>query len=283
MTYNKNYIRKKFPFDCKFCGITFHAYKKGKATQKYCSQKCSNEAQKNGKEYLCEICKAIVIRTPGNIKKKIYCSKKCADIGKIGVPVNTTEKVKFTCIICKKTENLLPCYAKAKVVCSRNCAATLLSQRGTISVACTNCNSMIIRNKSRVRGKLNFCCDECMITHFRESDFMKGENNPNFLGGTIKYYGPDWHNQRRLARKRDLYTCQDCGITEIERDKELDVHHKIPFRFFEYSNDANNLNNLISLCSDCHRKCHTGELNPSRYDKTKIKIPFGSKGKTKYR
>lgn len=261
---------------------TFLSAKKGKATQIFCSKKCSNEAQKNGRKYSCEICGTTVTRTPGNVKKRVYCSKTCTDIGKIGVPVNTTEKVSFTCLVCKKTEKILPCYAASKQVCSKGCAAELLSRRGEISVTCTHCNSVIIRKKSRVRGEMNFCCDACMIQYFRESDFMKGENNPNFLGGAVKYYGPDWYNQRRKVRKRDLYQCQDCGILERELNRELDVHHVVPFRFFEYSNHANRLENLISLCTDCHRKRHTGELNPAKYDKTRIKIPFGTKGKTKH-
>jgi 5-methylcytosine-specific restriction endonuclease McrA len=80
------------------------------------------------------------------------------------------------------------------------------------------------------------------------------ENNPNWQGGYEPYYGPDWHQQRRLARKRDNYTCQRCGITEEKLGRQLDVHHKIPFREFGIDNylNANQLANLISLCFTCH-------------------------------
>ncbi|MDQ0245998.1 5-methylcytosine-specific restriction endonuclease McrA/endogenous inhibitor of DNA gyrase (YacG/DUF329 family) [Bacillus fengqiuensis] len=277
MVYDKNYIRKKHPFNCSFCGEEFYAYKKGKATQKFCSPKCSNEAQRNGKEYECESCGKRLIRTPGNIKNKIYCSKKCADEGKRGVSINSVEKVIFTCEVCLETKKVLPCYAEKRMVCSTVCRDKLLSIRGTVTVKCTNCNKDVKRRKSRIRGKMNFCSDECMITYFRESDFMKGENSPNFIGGGTKYYGPDWSNQRRKARTRDGYCCQDCGISEKELDRELDVHHITPFRFFEDSAEANRLENLVCLCADCHRKRHLEDLNPANYDKSKVKIPFGSK------
>lgn len=86
-----------------------------------------------------------------------------------------------------------------------------------------------------------------------------GENSGTWAGGDISYYGPNWINQRRKARKRDNYTCQDCGITEEGYGRELSVHHKIPFRHFMGDwKRAINLSNLISLCEyPCHRKRHS--------------------------
>lgn len=65
-------------------------------------------------------------------------------------------------------------------------------------------------------------------------------------------YGPDWTRQRNLARKRDQYTCQMCGV--IEGSESLHVHHKTPFRSFQSYIYANQLENLISLCASCHKK-----------------------------
>lgn len=86
------------------------------------------------------------------------------------------------------------------------------------------------------------------------------KNNPNWIGGIKKrYYGPNWLIQKEIARKRDNFTCQKCGITEYEINQHLDVHHIQPFRTFNYIptvNDnyllANDLCNLICLCSRCH-------------------------------
>ena len=82
------------------------------------------------------------------------------------------------------------------------------------------------------------------------------ENNPNWQGG-ISYlpYPEDWTDTlRESIRKRDDYTCQECGIHQDEltgRIKKLSVHH------IDY--DKNNLNpdNLISLCYVCHLKTNS--------------------------
>ena len=68
-------------------------------------------------------------------------------------------------------------------------------------------------------------------------------------------YGLNWPKQRDLTRARDVFRCQLCG--EAEGIKEHHVHHKIPFRMFESSEQANRLENLITLCNSCHRKVET--------------------------
>ncbi len=65
-------------------------------------------------------------------------------------------------------------------------------------------------------------------------------------------YGTGWEHQKNLARARDGYRCQICEVPET--DHAHDVHHKIPFRLFEDSEEANRLENLITLCRNCHQK-----------------------------
>jgi DEAD/DEAH box helicase domain-containing protein len=65
-------------------------------------------------------------------------------------------------------------------------------------------------------------------------------------------YGPAWRLQRSLARRRDNYTCQNCGARE--QGVEHHVHHKIPFRQFTSAEVANQLDNLVTLCPACHKK-----------------------------
>lgn len=65
-------------------------------------------------------------------------------------------------------------------------------------------------------------------------------------------YGSGWQKARDAARARDRYTCQSCGLPESERPH--DVHHKIPFRTFETSAEANRPANLVTLCRACHRR-----------------------------
>ncbi|MGB9800111.1 MAG: DEAD/DEAH box helicase [Thermanaerothrix sp.] len=69
---------------------------------------------------------------------------------------------------------------------------------------------------------------------------------------TPNNYGPNWEQQRQLARARDHYTCQQCGARE--NGNAFHVHHRVPFRRFSSPEEANRLENLITLCPRCHRR-----------------------------
>ncbi len=124
---------------------------------------------------------------------------------------------------------------------------------------CEICGKRMKRQQWEITDKdRHFCSRKCYGVW--QSQHRVGENNPAWRGGDIDYYGPNWHNQRRAARKRDKHRCRHCGITEKKLGHELDVHHIQPFRTFGYIpelNDhylaANTLSNLISLCKHCHR------------------------------
>lgn len=68
-------------------------------------------------------------------------------------------------------------------------------------------------------------------------------------------YGSNWPKQKALARQRDNYTCQSCGV--LESGRAHDVHHKTPFRLFSSPLEANQLENLVTLCPSCHRLAET--------------------------
>ncbi len=77
-------------------------------------------------------------------------------------------------------------------------------------------------------------------------------------------YGPNWAEQRDLARARDGYRCTQCGAPE-RAGRQHDVHHIRPFRSFGYrpgQNEAylaaNQLANLRTLCRPCHRRAEQG-------------------------
>lgn len=61
---------------------------------------------------------------------------------------------------------------------------------------------------------------------------------------------PLWKQKRDAILARDNFTCL-CGVTEL-----LHVHH---MKYTGYAWEAPD-NDLITLCNDCHRKIHTGEL-----------------------
>lgn len=132
-------------------------------------------------------------------------------------------------------------------------------------------------SKSKVRPKITISCIECgtlknirvwnLLNVFVSRDYrcyrcarrknlidngLLGaiqENNPNWKGGKVPYYGPGWKKARLEVRKRDK-VCQTCGITPEENGKELDVHHKIPFRL----GGGHDMNNLEALCHPCHMR-----------------------------
>ena len=85
----------------------------------------------------------------------------------------------------------------------------------------------------------------------RLRDIQLWSNDPND-------YGPNWKIQSKLARDRDGYRCQICGIPESGHAH--DVNHKIPFRSIKNESGlldlerANQLDNLITLCHTCHRR-----------------------------
>ena len=77
-------------------------------------------------------------------------------------------------------------------------------------------------------------------------------------------YGPDWQEQRAKTRERDGYRCAECGAAET-RNRQHDVHHRVPFRVFNYipglnrnDREANRLNNLVLLCRRCHHRLEAG-------------------------
>ena len=76
----------------------------------------------------------------------------------------------------------------------------------------------------------------------------RGSNNPNWCGG-ISLYLNGWKVVRREIKKRDNYTCQNCGTTQRGCNKlgiKLHVHH----RDGDTKNDKPE--NLTTLCAICH-------------------------------
>ena len=80
------------------------------------------------------------------------------------------------------------------------------------------------------------------------NEFLGG----NEVSGLARYRrtGEKWEDIRELVRIRDNFTCQECGKTEEEAGRALDVHHMNPF----LKSEDNSMENLITLCRSCHKK-----------------------------
>ncbi len=70
----------------------------------------------------------------------------------------------------------------------------------------------------------------------------KGDKHWHWMGGCKEY----WRNE---CLKRDNWTCQVCGLREVEI---MEVDHIKPRS--KYPELATEINNMVTLCPNCHRR-----------------------------
>jgi len=219
-------------------------------------------------EVKCSFCGKTITRKPSGIFNTNFCNQKCKQAYQIqnGHLINQhlRKQVDIICANCGQKFSVPKNRERTAKYCSKGCLGKANGRRGKIQyknqirVTCTNCGKDFEKKPSTIRT-LNFCSITCMSKYYSDSKMFSGEKSGTWNGGDIGYYGPNWLSQRRLARERDQFTCQNCGITEEQYGKELSVHHIIPFRIFNGDwEKANELSNLICLCEyPCHRKRHS--------------------------
>jgi len=250
---------------CPHCGKTFRVYP-SQIHHQHCSTECYKQSRRVNTT--CPVCQKPFWYLKSWPQQ--HCSKKCAAIGnreehKLGV-VYIGDK---SCEICGKP------ITKGKVsgsrFCSQTCFGVHVSRTRTgvprpevsgpqpqrykrVTKHCGYCQQPFDVNQSHA-ARRRFCSKHCMAQWQSQSGTTSGENNFNWRGGYAPYYGPNWLQQRRNARRRDNYTCQRCGKQETDGGKQLDVHHIKAFRLFGVTRykKANQLANLISLCAACHK------------------------------
>ena len=87
---------------------------------------------------------------------------------------------------------------------------------------------------------------------YKISESVKGKRNGSWAGGLSPAQYPRVFNKRlkEEIRKRDNYTCQKCGMTEIEHriryGRILTVHH------IDYNKQNCKENNLTTACVKCN-------------------------------
>ena len=265
--------------NCLNCDKEIHVKPSLSNRKKYCSRACQIEYQKKNPpqfwkdlskkvEIACSYCFNKIYRKPSAINKTNFCNVKCKQLYQLKnghlINLHLKKQVELVCSYCNKTYKVPKNRELLSKYCSKECLGKANGQRARvqlrnqIELECSNCSRKFEKKPSTLK-KLNFCTIECMAEYYSNSQMFSGSNSGTWNGGKIHYYGPNWWSQRRKARDRDNYTCQDCGITEEEYGKELSVHHIIPFREFNGDwQEANKLSNLISLCEyPCHRKRHS--------------------------
>lgn len=183
-------------------------------------------------------------------------------------------KITVECDWCGQTKETWPSKADAydQQFCSDDCHSAWTSEHrtgqnhprwkgGDVTVECEWCGDTKQVCQAVAKGKDRHFCDyEC---HGAWCSVHKtGEKNPMWAGGCDGYYGPNWREQRRRARKRDGHRCLRCPMTEKEHINKfgegLHVHHVRPFRTFRDEGGnvdyeaAHALDNLVTVCRVCH-------------------------------
>lgn len=87
---------------------------------------------------------------------------------------------------------------------------------------------------------------------------QSGKNNPNWRGGITSVskrlrQSKEFKTWRDAVVTRDNNTCVVCGS-----NNSVHAHHIIPF--YRYPEHRYNVSNGITLCIDCHRKAHNGNV-----------------------
>lgn len=257
---------------CPHCGKEFEYYKSSYPNgKKHCSRACQSA---NSRVFVnCPEC-GIEFWHHKSWPRK-YCSRKCSSINnsKKNLGIIDRPPVQVECDNCGIVFDKIAAEVDktSNNFCSRKCYGEWMSihRRGTkrpemsvprphlknrVKKTCAKCGVEFEVKKSQ-ENRRKFCSKDCMVTWQRENAaLISGANNFNWRGGYSPYYGENWRRQRRKARKRDNYTCKECGITEKELGRQLDVHHIKPFRCFGIDSykSANHLDNLICLCNVCH-------------------------------
>ncbi|WP_299831765.1 HNH endonuclease [uncultured Metabacillus sp.] len=245
---------------CVICESSFTV--EGKARQSvFCSEECRKQRWRlKLVEKQCPVCEKMF---KGN-HNQVCCSPKCAN-------EKRKVRIEINCPTCKENFYVEPNKAHRKF-CSRKCASKSREvDKETPNCKCDNCEEEFYRPLAQQKGhEHHFCSRKCNGEFNSKYGLVAGKNNGNYTGSFDrhkKYYGEDWLPQRRKARLRDNYTCQQCGITEDEYGMELSVHHITPFVAFKDTKEANKLDNLLCVCEPCHRKIHSGENHPRNYKK----------------
>ena len=116
-----------------------------------------------------------------------------------------------------------------------------------ISTRCAHCRDKIVVPAWYIgQTQLHFCDATCRQAWT--------EDEPSFevkFGNASKLRGANGEIQ---VRERDSFACQVCGVSEEALGRQLDVHHKIPYRSFPSHLEANKLENLVSVCPSSHAK-----------------------------
>lgn len=211
--------------NCVICGKEFKAKRKQSIA---CSRTCGGKAGQLKKiKRKCSICGAEKETSPSNnFSKPFYCSDTCRK-----------QRYKLECKNCGISFRSCKPYGK---YCSQHCRVESY-RRNKVKITCTVCKKEFSRPSFTVREGNLFCSQKC--------------RNRYHSVHPSKKYGSKWSRISLNIRKRDNYTCKNCGTQSFEK-YAMDVHHIVPPENFDSFDEANHPDNLITLCRKCHDDIH---------------------------
>ena len=231
--------------NCTKCGKEFNK----PSTRIFKNNYCSRDCMRTSKEVPCRRCgikfkiKKHAILPQGN-----YCSLKCCD---------------------KDKEALLkgegnPFYGKSHSEETRK----RMSESRTLNIPteehprfcrvffnCDYCGKTSNQNPYEFNKSSNhYCSTQCKADY--QSDYLVGENNPNWNGILTKEDRmsrrllPGYSEFTQYVRLRDKFTCRKCSEPNSSVVHHLNSYH------WDTENRVNP-DNCVTLCAECHKEFHT--------------------------
>lgn len=177
------------------------------------------------------------------------------------------------CLFCKKEYTFFPYEEETTKFCSKSCQAkyTMTGRKHkpeSIEKMRLSKKGKIVSNQTRekIRKTLKEKYKKGVIkTAFLKghtvfpltekgrnkiSSVHKNEKNFNWKGGTMKW-------ARQQVKIRDNYTCQICGLRDVEI---MEVDHIKPIRKYKRYGFIDDINNMQTICPNCHRRKTNREL-----------------------
>ena len=232
---------------CKQCGEEFEDYECNH--RKFCCKKCLNEWQigrpmpnrKTGIYMKCKECgKRFYIQKNEQKRKPKYCSKACADKGRVGMLIIGKMK---ECNICGKEFVVMPCIEKRGKgkYCSKECAAKGISKTMTGRKMPRDVVEKARKSREKYYDKKG------RITTHKRIIFLNRRRRTR----TINAEGSHTFGEWELLKKQYGYTCLACKRKEPEI--KLTKDHIIPIS----RGGSDYVENLQPLCGSCNSKKHT--------------------------
>lgn len=193
----------------------------------------------------CATCGESASIKPAKLKERNFCSHACYWKAK-------ERKVPVTCNQCGNSFDKIPANVGEKNFCDRKCLFEFKrgeNHPGWVHVHkdCRICGKEVPHYRAR-RSNGQYCSVEC------KNKGRSGENSPWWKGGIWPYGGNFSKGLRSSIRDRDGDRCSVCKTKKYGK-RNLHVHH------IDMNKMNDDPNNLITLCAQCHKRVHVGQVN----------------------